>query len=126
MAFFQLGYSLVESGKLGMQSLDFLVMRIGSNSFSTPLYTHQSLPCPGRFGDTLIARRDQRRLERFDVIWKGFTTRIHAQIESQILADDSSKNETPATILRVPDESYDADSANRFHRARGVQRCPRG
>ena len=32
MAFFQLGYSLVESGKLGMQSLDFLVMRIGSNS----------------------------------------------------------------------------------------------
>jgi hypothetical protein len=45
MAFFKLGYSLVESGKLGMQSLDFLVMRIGSNSFLTPLYTHESLPC---------------------------------------------------------------------------------
>jgi hypothetical protein len=27
-----------------MQSLDFLVMRIGSNSFPPPLYTHGSLP----------------------------------------------------------------------------------
>jgi hypothetical protein len=45
IAFFKLGYSLVESGKLGMQSLDFLVMRIGSNSLPPPLYTHESLPC---------------------------------------------------------------------------------
>jgi hypothetical protein len=28
-----------------MQSLDFLVMRIGSNSFPPPLYTHESPPC---------------------------------------------------------------------------------
>jgi hypothetical protein len=34
-----------------------------------------SVRCPGRFGD-------QRRLERRDVFSKGFTTRIHAQIES--------------------------------------------
>jgi hypothetical protein len=27
-----------------MQSLDFLVMRIGSNSFPPPLYTHESPP----------------------------------------------------------------------------------
>ncbi len=42
MAFFKLGYSLVESGKLGMQSLDFLVMRIGANSFleSLPFCAH--------------------------------------------------------------------------------------
>jgi hypothetical protein len=37
---------------------------------------------PGGFGD-------ERRLQRFDVIWKGFTTRIHAKIESQIPAADS-------------------------------------
>jgi hypothetical protein len=39
----------------------------------------------------LGARRNQRRFQRVNVIWSGFTTRIHAQIESQILADDSSK-----------------------------------
>jgi hypothetical protein len=45
MVVFKLGQSLVESGKLGMQSLDFPAMRIGSNSFPPPLYTHESLPC---------------------------------------------------------------------------------
>jgi len=44
---------------------------------------------PGRFDDVSVARRSQLRLQRRDVIWKGFTTRIHDQIESQILADDS-------------------------------------
>jgi hypothetical protein len=39
---------------------------------------------PGRFDDVPVARRGQRRLQRSDVIWKGFTTRIHVRIESQI------------------------------------------
>jgi hypothetical protein len=46
---------------------------------------------PGRFDDVPVARRGQRRLQRCDVIWKGFTTRIHVLIESQISADDSQK-----------------------------------
>jgi len=66
---------------------------------------------------SLRACDDQGRFQRFDVVWSGFTTRIHTQIESQILADDSSKIEASATILHVPDETYEADSANRFHRA---------
>jgi hypothetical protein len=37
---------------------------------------------PDRFGDALTASGDQRRLQRFDVVWKGFKTRIHALIES--------------------------------------------
>jgi hypothetical protein len=66
---------------------------------------------------SLRACDDQGRFQRFDVVWSGFTTRIHTQIESQILAEDSSKIEASATILHVPDETYEADSANRFHRA---------
>ena len=34
---------------------------------------------PGYLDDSLIAGGDQRCLQRFDVIWKGFATRIHAQ-----------------------------------------------
>ena len=37
---------------------------------------------PGRFDDVPVARRSQLRLQRRDVIWKGFTTRIHVLIES--------------------------------------------
>ena len=37
---------------------------------------------PGCLDDSLIARGNQRCLQRFDVIWKGFTTRIHALIKS--------------------------------------------
>jgi hypothetical protein len=33
----------------------------------------------GCLDDSPIARRDQRRLQRLDVIRKGFTTRIHAE-----------------------------------------------
>ena len=40
-----------------------------------------SLCRPGRFGDALAARGDQRRLQRFDVVWKRIKTRIHAKIE---------------------------------------------
>jgi hypothetical protein len=44
---------------------------------------------PGRFDDVLTARRDQRRLQGFDVVRKAFTIRIHALIESQVPAADS-------------------------------------
>jgi hypothetical protein len=37
---------------------------------------------PGCLDDSLIAGGDQRCLQRFDVIWKGFMTRIHTPIES--------------------------------------------
>jgi hypothetical protein len=37
---------------------------------------------PGCLDDSLIARGNQRCLQRLDVIWKGFTTRIHTPIES--------------------------------------------
>ncbi len=37
---------------------------------------------PRGFDDVPVARRSQRRLQRVEVIWKGFTTRIHALIES--------------------------------------------
>src|ERR1700683_2583833 len=66
---------------------------------------------------SLRACDDQGRFQRFDVACSGSTTRIHTQMKSQILAEDSSKIEASATILHVPDETYEADSANRFHRA---------
>jgi hypothetical protein len=41
-----------------------------------------SVKRPGRFHNARIARCDECRLQRFDGVWKDFTTRIHAQIES--------------------------------------------
>ena len=51
---------------------------------------HREFRFGARAGATSRLRaHDQRRLQRFDVVWKCFKTRIHALIESQILAADS-------------------------------------
>jgi hypothetical protein len=45
-------------------------------------YPSRPVRRPGGFGD-------ERRLQCFNVVWKCAKTRIHATIESQILAADS-------------------------------------
>jgi hypothetical protein len=72
---------------------------------------------PRGLGNPLIARNDERRLQRFDVIWKRAKTRIHVRIESQIRAADSQKRNPRQIIPPAQGGSYEPGSSNRFRRA---------